>query len=225
MHRVLTTTPPAIVQQLRAQEASLATAIAAWNGVGAAPAKVMLLAIDRERVIRQIALSKKQSDAVMALAPGETDDLKAERDLLKLGQSTIPAAGATEDRPAPQAAKLLAWYREAQTRFGVSWSLLAAINYLESAFGRVKGGGGSGPQGPMQFMPATWQLYGLGGDVDDPHDAILGAANLLAQAGGATDARTALRRYNGSAVYIDAVLHFAHRMAHVPSAFFEYYAR
>ena len=30
----------------------------------------------------------------------------------------------------------------------------------------------------MQFLPSTWDAYGLGGDIHDPHDAILGAANL-----------------------------------------------
>jgi membrane-bound lytic murein transglycosylase B len=38
----------------------------------------------------------------------------------------------------------------------------------------------------MQFIPSTWAAYGLGGDVHDPHDAVMGAANYLhARAGNA----------------------------------------
>ena len=31
-------------------------------------------------------------------------------------------------------------------------------------------------QGPMQFLPSTWAIYGPGGDIHDDQDAILGAA-------------------------------------------------
>jgi membrane-bound lytic murein transglycosylase B len=76
----------------------------------------------------------------------------------------------------------------------------------------------------MQFMPATWRAYGMGGDVNDPHDAILGAANYLAANHGRTDIRTALWHYNPSRLYVDAVMHYAHRIATVRYAFAEYYA-
>jgi membrane-bound lytic murein transglycosylase B len=72
-------------------------------------------------------------------------------------------------------------------------------------------------------MPATWRAYGLGGDIRDPHDAILGAANYLAQNHGRTDERTALFHYNHSPLYVAAVLHYAHRITHVRYAFAEYY--
>jgi membrane-bound lytic murein transglycosylase B len=127
--------------------------------------------------------------------------------------------------PAP-AARLLAWYRAAQRRFGVRWQLLAAVNYVESAFGKVRSPSGAGAQGPMQFLPATWSAYGLGGDVNDPHDAILGAANLLAANGAARhDERTALIRYNHSSLYVDAVLRYARAIAREPARFLVYYSR
>jgi membrane-bound lytic murein transglycosylase B len=81
----------------------------------------------------------------------------------------------------------------------------------------------AGAQGPMQFEPATWRAYGLGGDVHDPHDAILGAANYLRANGGRTDERRALLRYNHSRLYMDAVLRYAHRIATIRTAFAEYY--
>jgi membrane-bound lytic murein transglycosylase B len=98
------------------------------------------------------------------------------------------------------------------------------VNLVESAFGRVRNASTAGAQGPMQFLPATWRAYGLGGDVHDPHDAILGAANYLRANGGARDARRALYRYNPSPLYVDAVLRLAHRITHVPDALAEYYA-
>ena len=119
---------------------------------------------------------------------------------------------------------MLSWYREAERRFGVRWQLLAAVNFVESAFGKVRNTSTAGAQGPMQFLPATWRAYGLGGDVHDPHDAILGAANYLRANGGAHDERGALYHYNHSSLYVDAVLHYAHRITHVQNAFAEYYA-
>jgi membrane-bound lytic murein transglycosylase B len=98
------------------------------------------------------------------------------------------------------------------------------VNFVESAFGKVRNTSTAGAQGPMQFLPATWRAYGLGGNVHDPHDAILGAANYLRANGGARDERRALLAYNHSTLYVDAVLHYAHRIAHVPDAFAEYYA-
>jgi membrane-bound lytic murein transglycosylase B len=76
----------------------------------------------------------------------------------------------------------------------------------------------------MQFLPSTWKAYGLGGNVRDPHDAILGAANYLAANGAAHDERGALYHYNRSTLYVGAVLHYAHRITHVQNAVAEYYA-
>ncbi len=76
----------------------------------------------------------------------------------------------------------------------------------------------------MQFEPATWRAYGMGGDVYAERDAVLAAANLLAANGGRTNERAALMHYNLSPLYWDAVLHLTHRIATVPTAFREYYA-
>jgi membrane-bound lytic murein transglycosylase B len=77
----------------------------------------------------------------------------------------------------------------------------------------------------MQFMPATWRAYGLGGDIRDPHDAIFGAANYLRATGAPRDNRRALFHYNPSALYVDAVLRYAREIRTDPRAFYEYYAR
>jgi membrane-bound lytic murein transglycosylase B len=61
----------------------------------------------------------------------------------------------------------------------------------------------------MQFIPATWRRYGLGGNVYDPHDAIIGAANFLHRSGAPESYGKALYAYNPSLLYVDAVQHYA----------------
>ena len=102
-------------------------------------------------------------------------------------------------------AELSGYYDEANDRYGIGQNYLAAINHVETKFGRVKSDSVAGAQGPMQFIPSTWEIYGNGGDIKDPHDAILAAANLLRDNGAPADYRRALRAYNNSGHYVDAV--------------------
>jgi len=104
---------------------------------------------------------------------------------------------------------LRAYYLEAQQRYGVDASYLASINYIESNFGRVNGPSSAGALGPMQFLPGTWANYGNGGNVNDPHDAILAAARYLVHYGAPYDMRTAIWHYNLDYNYVDAVEDFA----------------
>jgi membrane-bound lytic murein transglycosylase B len=90
--------------------------------------------------------------------------------------------------------------------------VLAAVNFVESKFGKLRSASAAGAQGPMQFMPATWRRYGLGGDVYDARDAILGAANYLHASGAPRNLRRALHAYNPSPSYVDAVLRYARSM-------------
>jgi membrane-bound lytic murein transglycosylase B len=126
-------------------------------------------------------------------------------------------------RAAPAAA-LRRHYAEAQRRFGVHWSILASINFVESAFGRVRSASEAGARGPMQFLPATWREYGMGGDIDDPRDAILAAASYLRRAGAPGDLDRALFSYNHSTSYVRAIRRFAERMRADERAFLTYYA-
>jgi len=95
---------------------------------------------------------------------------------------------------------------------------------VESSFGRLRNQSTAGARGPMQFIPATWRSYGLGGDVDDPRDAILGAANYLHANGAPAHIRRALFAYNRSLLYVDAVARFASRIRRDPRAYYAYYA-
>jgi membrane-bound lytic murein transglycosylase B len=126
--------------------------------------------------------------------------------------------------PPLPAGRLLAFYRREQRRYGVGWHVLAAVNLVESAFGRLRNDSVAGAQGPMQFIPSTWAAYGLGGDVHDPADAIRGAANYLSASGAPRNYARALFAYNRSPLYVRAVLAYARTMARRPRAFFELYS-
>jgi len=104
---------------------------------------------------------------------------------------------------------LRSYYLEAQNLYGIDASYLASINYIESKFGRVNGPSSAGAVGPMQFLPSTWENWGNGGNVMDPHAAILAAARYLQHYGAPLDMRTAIWHYNLSYDYVDSVEYFA----------------
>ncbi|MFC9973898.1 NlpC/P60 family protein [Spirillospora sp. NPDC127200] len=116
-------------------------------------------------------------------------------------------------------------YVEAGKRYGIPWSLLAAVGYVESTHGQgsspgIRGGANSaGAAGPMQFMPGTWRAFGVDGngdgkkDVYDPADAIPGAAAYLKHNGAPQEMRKALFAYNHADWYVKKVLDQAARYA------------
>jgi hypothetical protein len=107
---------------------------------------------------------------------------------------------------------LIPIYRAAGRRYHIPWRILAAINAIETDYGRNLNVSSAGAEGWMQFMPSTWARYGV--DVAghgrpnpyDPRDAIFAAARYLAAAGGAHDLRRAIFAYNHALWYVDAVL-------------------
>jgi len=150
-------------------------------------------------------------------------DIAATADLVAL---TPPAARLPPWRivAAKNPAVLRADYRSAQAATAVGWSYLAAINFVETDFGRVAGPSSAGARGPMQFLPATWAIYGHG-SIYRARDAILGAARFLASHGATRDIGSALYAYNPSWRYVDAVLRYASRLRHDPHALIGYYLR
>jgi len=124
---------------------------------------------------------------------------------------------------APPINDLLRDYRDAEAQFGVPWYYLAAINLVETRMGRIRGDSYAGAQGPMQFMPATWDMYGDGGDINDTHDAILAAGRYLSAAGAPKKIERAIWMYNHDNEYVDAVMKYAEVMRLDPLAFRGYH--
>ena len=111
--------------------------------------------------------------------------------------------------------QLLPIWQAAGQAYGIPWSVLAAIDKVESNFGQNMGPSSAGAIGWMQFMPDTWARWGTdanGDGVADPwnaEDAIYSAARYLAASGGATDIRSAVFAYNHAGWYVDEVLQLA----------------
>jgi len=220
--------PAALAGALTATTRDLRTEIAAWGETGATPEAVTLHALYQQRMYRLIARKRALGNAVLARLPADVagearDTVRGRRELL-----AIPASGTRRPKirsaePAP-AEELRTYYDRAQRRFGVGWHVLAAVNFVETGFGRLRNESTAGARGPMQFMPATWRAYGLGGDIRDPRDAILGAANYLQANGAPGSYRRALLHYNHSPHYVEAVLRFARRIRRDERAFYAYYA-
>jgi membrane-bound lytic murein transglycosylase B len=217
----------AIAGAIEATDSSLRSAIDTWRASGAVPDDVTLYGLYQQRLLRLLAREPALARRTLRLLPAHLaafagDVVVAHRELVRI-TPPIPLSAVRVGRAAPPD-KLLAYYREAQRRFRVPWNVLAAVNLVESAFGKLRSASAAGAQGPMQFMPATWRAYGLGGNVHDPHDAILGAANYLRAAGARADIRRALHAYNPSALYVDAVLRYARRIRIDIHAFYGFYS-
>ncbi len=120
-----------------------------------------------------------------------------------------PAATATSTD------QLLPIWQQAGAAYGIPWQVLAAINKVETNFGRNMGPSSAGAIGWMQFMPQTWFEWGVdanGDGIADPWnstDAIWSAARYLAAAGGAADLPRAIYAYNHADWYVREVLQLA----------------
>jgi murein DD-endopeptidase MepM/ murein hydrolase activator NlpD len=114
--------------------------------------------------------------------------------------------------PQQPPAYLVPIYKEAGKRYDIPWRILAAINSIETDYGRDLSVSSAGAVGWMQFMPGTWKMYGVDASHTgvanpyDPRDAIFAAARLLAANGGDDDLTRAIYAYNHATWYVDAVL-------------------
>ena len=189
------------------------------------PDDVTLYSLYEQRILILLSEKRALAKAVFARfrAPGLESEVFGRRELGRLSKPRPLSAFRTG--PAEAADRLRGYYVEAQRRFGIAWNVLAAVNYVESAFNKLRNASTAGAQGPMQFIPSTWRRYGLGGNVHDPHDAILGAANYLHANGAPRTYRRALFRYNPSWLYVDAVLRYASRIRADPRAYYVFYSR
>jgi hypothetical protein len=107
---------------------------------------------------------------------------------------------------------LLPIYQAAGTAYGIPWQVLAAINEVETDYGRDLSVSSAGAEGWMQFLPAEWAQYGVDANGDgfkdpyNPADAIFTAARYLKAAGGDTDIHGAVFSYNHSQAYVATVM-------------------
>ena len=89
------------------------------------------------------------------------------------------------------------------------WQILAAINEVETDYGRDLSVSRAGAEGWMQFEPSTWLQYGVDAldagyaDPYNPVDAIFAAARYLHAAGAAKNLHTAILAYNHSEAYVE----------------------
>jgi membrane-bound lytic murein transglycosylase B len=219
--------PAALARAYETTTRNLADAVDRWRASQArrVPEDVTLYALYQQRILILLSVHHALSKAVLARAHdrGLRSELVARRELGRLSRPRPLSAFRTG--AAEPAASLLGYYLEAQRRFGVAWNVLAAVNYVESAFNKLRNASTAGAQGPMQFLPSTWRRYGLGGNIHDPHDAILGAANYLHANGAPRSYRRALYRYNPSWLYVDAVRRYASRLRADPRAYYVFYSR
>ena len=101
--------------------------------------------------------------------------------------------------------------------------MLASINKIETAFGTNLNVSSAGAMGWMQFIPSTWEAYGVDANGDgskdpyNPVDAICAAARYLRAAGGSEDLRTAIFAYNHADWYVDEVLLYARAYGKIPA--------
>lgn len=98
-------------------------------------------------------------------------------------------------------------------------AILAGLTKVESDFGRNQGPSSAGAVGWTQFMPETWQAFGVDADGDgrrDPHnaaDAIFSAARYLRSLGAPGDWHRAIFGYNHAEWYVRQVLDTARDLA------------
>jgi murein DD-endopeptidase MepM/ murein hydrolase activator NlpD len=118
---------------------------------------------------------------------------------------------------------LLSIYQAAGIQYGIRWEVLAAINEIETDYGRNLNVSSAGAMGWMQFIPSSWKSFGVDANSDgkkdpyNPVDAIFAAARYLKAAGADTDLRKAIFAYNHADWYVDSVLMRARFIGGMPS--------
>ncbi len=224
--------PGALAVRLEATWEARRDAVRRWVGTGdpdawPPPDDVELLVLYEQRIYRVLAAHDRLAAAVLDRLDGP---LAAE------ARSNVRAGGALYDHFSPlktlpefrtrapePADLLLRYFEEGERRFGVDWEVLAAVMLIETRMGRIASSSSAGALGPMQFIPSTWDAYGLGGNVHEERDAVLGAANYLSASGSPGDDRGALFHYNPVPAYVTAVTGYANAMSRDPDLFYAYY--
>ncbi len=118
---------------------------------------------------------------------------------------------------------LLPIYQACGTEYGIPWEVLASINKIETGFGTNLNFSTAGAMGWMQFLPSSWEAFGVDANGDgkkdpyNPVDAICAAANYLKIAGGQKNLYDAIFAYNHADWYVQEVLLYARAYGRLPS--------
>jgi hypothetical protein len=118
---------------------------------------------------------------------------------------------------------LIPIYQAAGIEYQVPWQILAAINEIETDYGRNLSVSSAGAVGWMQFLPSTWKQWGVdatGDGVADPYnpvDAIFTAARYLQAAGASSNLARAIFAYNHANWYVQSILLRAKLIGGIPS--------
>ncbi|HEU4461575.1 MAG TPA: lytic murein transglycosylase [Solirubrobacterales bacterium] len=118
---------------------------------------------------------------------------------------------------------LLPIYQACGTEYGIPWEVLASINKIETGFGTNLNVSSAGAVGWMQFLPSSWEAFGVDANGDgrkdpyNPVDAICAAANYLELAGAHEDLYQAIFAYNHADWYVQEVLLYARAYGRLPS--------
>src|SRR5207302_5769409 len=135
--------------------------IRAWRRLATAkpPEDLTLDALYHKRTYRLLssktALARATFPKLGSFQTFARDVVTAHRELVAITPPLPRKAVRVGSATAP--ANLLRFYREGERRFGVPWNVLAAVNFVESAFGKLRSASAAGAQGPMQFMPSSWR--------------------------------------------------------------------
>ena len=185
---------------------------------------------------QQIAADKRREDAKRFLAERKKASQLAEQQA-KLDIASSPFAGLGSPLMSAPLANvsnaaldsfrvppfLLPIYQAAGVEYGIRWEVLAAINEIETDYGRNLSTSSAGAMGWMQFMPGTWESYGVDAnhdgvkDPNNPVDAIFAAARYLKASGGNTSIEKAIFSYNHADWYVADVLKRAKALAALPA--------
>ncbi len=110
---------------------------------------------------------------------------------------------------------LIPIFQRAAAKYGLGPqgpAVLAGINEVETGFGTNLNISSAGAEGWMQFMPQSWEEYGVDANGDgvkdpfNPEDAIYAAASYLSIAGMPADTYGAIYAYNHADWYVSEVL-------------------
>lgn len=223
--------PSGLADRLARVHEDLKEDIGAWLEEGGEPGglsrRITLKSLFQQRIYRTLTQNRRIALGTLRRLPEEhartAEDIYAAGYGLSSGLTPLkpPIKFKTYAPASPHVLRNL--HMTAGGSYGIPWEVLAAVNLVETRFGRILGPSSAGALGPMQFLPSTWEQYGNGGNIMDPRDSIFAAARYLAASGGRTNIGAALFQYNRSDDYVSAVRLYARVMKRDPYSFYSFY--